>query len=244
MRVSFAGSVAKTPDNPETNEDCFILNQDMQRIVLCDGASESFDSRTWAHSLAQLFSDDPAINPAWVERAVLAYNANHDVNTLSWSKQAAFERGSFATLLGVEINNAQECIELFAIGDSIAILIENACVVASWPYTTAEQFDERPSLLSTISHLNSFVSEDGFYLQRQISWNLKKFTDPILLCMTDAMGQWVLRMVQEQDDAWKALLSVATAEQLAEIVTSQRAAKKMRTDDSTLIVIRFNSSEC
>lgn len=240
MWISFAGSIAKTPDEPDTNEDCFIVNEEKQRIVVCDGASESFDSKTWAQLLAQKFSDDPAINPDWVEEAVSTYNASYDANTLSWSKQAAFERGSFTTLLGVEINKVRECIEIFAIGDSVAILVEGDSVAASWPYSKPEQFDERPSLLSTAPHLNGFVSEEGFYTQRQVSWDIKRCVNPILLCMTDALGQWVLRMIQEQNEAWKQLLIMDTVEQLSSLVLSQRAAKKMRTDDSTLVIIRFD----
>lgn len=239
MQISFAASFAKAPEYPEANEDCFLINSKDDRIVLCDGASESFDSRTWAQLLAQKFSDDPAINTTWVSNAVREYNAKVNIQTLSWSKQAAFDRGSFATLLAVEINRARNSIEILAVGDSIAILVKNNQIVASWPYTRPEQFDEHPSLLSTISELNNFVSEEGFYLAHQVNWDINLNSPPVLLCMTDALGQWVLRMASEGNDIWKQLLILDSPEQLSDLVITQRVEKKMRTDDSTLVVVRF-----
>lgn len=242
MRISFTGSVPKTEDFPDTNEDCFLIDGDQNRVVLCDGASESFDSKTWARNLAQMFMDDPAITPEWVDKVIASYSATYDVQALSWSKQAAFERGSFSTLLGVEVNKETGWIEIFSVGDSIAILVDDEQIAASWPYTTPEQFDERPSLLSTIPHLNEFVGQAGFYLQRQVSWTLEHRRQPVLLCMTDALGQWTLRMVRENNDAWKRLLYLQSVAELSSLVQEERAAKRMRTDDSTLVVIQFGET--
>lgn len=241
MRITFAGSFAKIPENPETNEDFFVVRELDRRIVICDGASESYDSRAWAKLLAEKFSANPAVSPAWVEDAVTAYNTNYDANAMSWSKQAAFERGSFSTLLVVEVNDVHDCVEILAIGDSIAILVDNDQIVASWPYTTADQFAEHPSLLSTLSQLNMFIDDKSFNTKRQISWRLKDHINPILLCMTDALGQWVLRLAHENNEAWKQLLAIDSLGQLANLVLAERAARRMRTDDSTLVVVRFSN---
>src|SRR5690242_19769978 len=110
MHVSFTGSFPKTQDYPDANEDCFVITDDQLCIALCDGASESFDSKTWARSLADRFVANPLVDTNWVQEAVDSYRSQYDWNALSWSKQAAFDRGSFATLLGVEVNVAERLI--------------------------------------------------------------------------------------------------------------------------------------
>lgn len=243
MRIAFAGTVPKSTDYPDANEDCFAISEDSARIVVSDGASESFDSKAWARRLVEQFIDNPEISPAWVAKAVSGYAASYDPASLSWSKQAAYERGSFATLLGVEINQSSGWLEIIAIGDTLAMLVDEQSIVSSWPYTTAEQFDERPALLSTNPALNSFVGELGFYQRHQISWDLQPRTTPILLCMTDALGQWALRMALSGDGAWTRLVGIDSVDALSELVITERAAKRMRIDDSTLVVLRFDQGD-
>jgi hypothetical protein len=160
---------------------------------------------------------------------------------MSWSKQAAFDRGSFSTLLGIEYNAAHACLEVMAIGDSLAILIDAEELVASWPYSRPEQFNERPVLLSTNPVLNGFVGEDGFYRAHQRTWTLDELSAPTLMCVTDALGQWVLAMHRDGKEVWKSLLTMEEESALEALVLVQRAEKQMRIDDSTLLVIRFDA---
>jgi len=45
LSVLFEGTVAKHEESPSDNEDAYRLAPDVGRIVLADGASESFDAR-------------------------------------------------------------------------------------------------------------------------------------------------------------------------------------------------------
>jgi hypothetical protein len=58
MRVEFAASVAKEADAEELNEDCCLFSLDGSVAALSDGASESFDSRTWAAILRSSVSPE------------------------------------------------------------------------------------------------------------------------------------------------------------------------------------------
>lgn len=93
MRQEFAGSVPKEPRSPEANEDVLALSDSANRFALSDGASDSFNSKLWAKLLANRFIADPGVSPQWVDGALADYEAAHDVASMSWSKQAAFERG-------------------------------------------------------------------------------------------------------------------------------------------------------
>jgi hypothetical protein len=103
MRVSFAASVAKYQQDSRLNEDAFGERASHGVYAVSDGASESFDSRVWSKLLVQLFLRNPHVNERWLRRAVTVYAGLFDREAMSWSAQAAFDRGSFATLTGIVI---------------------------------------------------------------------------------------------------------------------------------------------
>ena len=132
MRLLFAGSCPKDFEEPAPNEDQFGLSDDGERCVVCDGASESYNSRLWAQILCRRYLEDPAVGPAWIEAAREDYLAASDLGSMSWSQSAAFERGSFSTLLGVESDSESGAIRALAIGDSAALLIDEGKLVEDW----------------------------------------------------------------------------------------------------------------
>ncbi len=57
--------------------------------------------------------------------------------------------------------------------------------------------------------------------------------------MTDALGEWALKQALSGSNGLMELLSVETEEHLAELVLRERTTKRMRVDDSTLLVLSF-----
>lgn len=239
MKLEFSGTVPKDPECPEANEDKFAFSEDGRRLALCDGASESFNSKLWADLLARKFNADPKVNPEWMASALAEYSAAHDFPSMSWSKQAAFERGSFATLIGVEQFEEQQTIDILAIGDSITMLVDCGKLIRAWPFDNPEKFKERPILLATLPRHNDFVGGSSFWTLHGKTFYLEKLIQPKLLCMTDALGEWALKQAIANDFGFIELLSLQSAEQLAELVLKERAAKRMHVDDSTLLVLSF-----
>lgn len=243
MRALFVGTCSKEPGRPEANEDAYEFSANRQRIVLSDGASESYDSRFWARLLAKKFADDPRFDQAWVESATTAYQAEHDFAAMSWSQQLAFERGCFATLLAVEHDTVNNRLVLFGVGDSVAVLLEGLKVVHAWPLENPDRFKERPTLLSTLRAHNDFTQGPDFGSLARAELDLTAFTEPTLLCMTDALGEWALRVAG--DEAWRlaVLLAIRSEDQLKALVVAEREAKRMRVDDSTLAILKFDAGE-
>lgn len=58
--------------------------------------------------------------------------------------------------------------------------------------------------------------------------------------MTDALGEWALKMAQEGDPQWATLQSITEEAQLQSIVRTERQNKRMRVDDVTLVSIAFD----
>lgn len=240
MKRDFFGTIPKDSCCPEANEDKFAFSDDGKRFALSDGASESFDSKRWAELLVRKFVDDPAFQPDWIEAALTEYSNAYDFPSMSWSKQAAYELGSFATLVGVEYFEEHNAVEVLAIGDSIALLLDGERLVCGWPFQQVERFKERPTLLATIAGHNEFIGFNGFWTEHGTTFSLGKLSSPNLLCLTDAIGEWALRQALDGGQGISELLSIRSDEQLSELVLRERAGKRMRIDDSTLIVLSFD----
>jgi hypothetical protein len=238
MKCEFIGTCPKDLSEPESNEDKFAVSDDGLVLALCDGASESYNSKLWAKMLSEKYISDTNLTPDWIRNAVDAYVAEHDFANMSWSKQAAFERGSFATLLGVKRSVEYNNVEVLAVGDCIAFLVDEDRLIDSWPFSDPEQFKNRPTLLSTLHELNRFASEEDFPANRTHVFNMQGLTAPRVFCMSDAVGEWALRLAQEEQSIanWNDLLA---QDRLETIVAEQRESRHMRIDDSTVIVLSF-----
>mgnify|MGYP001369155189 CR=1 FL=1 len=239
MRLLFRGQVPKDLNYPEVIEDALEVDPHASRAVLSDGASESFDSKSWAQLLTKAFIRSTSLTPDWLEEIVREYNTLYDLSTLSWSKFAAFERGSFATLLGVEESSAHDSIKILSVGDCLAVFLDGAEFIDSFPYNNPSQFKNRPELFCTNPIHNGFLDKLDFYARHSLSWSVDLAEHPVVLCMTDALGEWALKMGQEGDPQWETLLSITETAHLEMIVIEEREKRRMRVDDVTLVSLAF-----
>jgi hypothetical protein len=122
-------------------------------------------------------------------------------------------------------------VRVLAIGDSIAVFCEGDRIISSFPYTSPEQFEQRPQLLSTNPVENKFIDD----LDAQWTWNFREHERPALLCMTDALGQWVLTNQDAERSPIAALREIKSPRQFKRFVDSQRAEGRLRRDDTTLV---------
>jgi len=243
MRLLFQGSCPKDPLANDINEDQWAFDEGGGALALCDGASESYNSSVWAQILADKFVFNSAVTPKWVASALADYASQHDIAAMSWSKQASYERGSFSTLLGVQHISGNKAVRVLAVGDSLAILADGDKLVSSWPYSEPERFQDRPTLLATLTKHNVFVSGAEFWTTHGTHFEFNDMASPRLICVTDALGEWVLRQTQDGGDAIARLLALTTQDELVELVIKERHAGRMRIDDSTLLVAALDLGE-
>ena len=240
MKVQFAGQVPKHLAYPEANEDAFEISEIKGRLALSDGASESFDSKSWAKLLVTRFVDDPGLSQDWLAKLISDFLNLFDYTALTWSKQSSFDRGSFATLLGVEECNNDGTVDILSVGDSLAVLLDGTRLVDSYPYIKAEDFQQRPELFCTGSAHNSFFANSNFFSQHHKTWHIASITRPSILCMTDALGEWALKNEEEGNPCWEMLASIETYEQMESLVVTERESKRMKIDDATLVRLSFD----
>lgn len=230
MLPLYRWTVAKQQSEPELNEDASAVSRLRRTYVLSDGASESFSSRRWAKILVAKYLRKPSIDANWLRQASASYELAFDREKMSWSAQASYDRGSFATLLGLVFDDDHAGLNIVGVGDSLAVLDDGEELCASFPYIKAEQFKANPLLLSTIQDRNTHLLAE----LPKTYWRLDRNPKARVFCMTDALGAWLLANSEERLPILRALES---REEFVDMVETARAMGEMRRDDSTLLAL-------
>jgi len=245
--VVFGQTIAKHGGSPGDAEDVFAVSCDGRCVAVCDGASVSFDPRTWATVLAQAFAAMPppgtsGLPGAWIAGVAARYRAGAERDDWSWAQEEAYRLGSFSTLLGVRACDRHDGVHLVAVGDTVAVLVDGDRRRASFPYTEATEFTLSPDLCSTVDRHNVAGPDGNLERAKAAYWPLSGMVAPTLLCMTDALAEWALRRDAEpvadgETSVWTRLCALQTREDLLVLVQEEQGARRMRQDDVTLVVI-------
>ena len=233
-RLPLAFSIAKSDDG--RNEDSFRRSA-KGVYALSDGASVSFDSASWARILVRRYTRNPRFTREWLAAAIAEFRKLYDRDSLPWMQQASFDKGSFASLLGVRFVDGGRLIQVLSIGDSLAVLCDGDCIKATFPLSAASQFGRSPQLLCTNPAQNVFLDEVDFGYDLVADWTFRGLEQPALLCMTDALGHWLLSQRDRNRSPIAVLRKVRTPEDFAGFVQEERAAGRMKRDDTTLIAL-------
>jgi hypothetical protein len=217
---------SKLGEEPESCEDALRVSSGGElRIALSDGASTASFSAEWANRLADwyvarsqhpngdsLIRMAPILGKAW-RRSVTS-------RPLPWHAEEKMQGGSFATLLGVSVIDSHW--RAIAVGDTCLFHIRGDSVLASFPYTTSEEFGARPVLVWTGPSTPAFtgaIQEAEGQLQPA----------DLLVAATDGFAQWLVASVERNQQPWEIFKEGPAAIQT--LVDEERAARRMRNDD-------------
>ena len=231
FRIDFAASTPKDVSAPDLNEDAWSHNGSHTCIGLSDGASESFDSRTWARNLVEKYVTDQDVDSQWVDSVARAYAQTVDFDSLGWAAQRAYDRGSFATLLGLRLVEDATDLDVLCVGDSLAVHMRRGVVLATFPFTKPEDLEARPTLVSTRREANTFLTEPGFFTRE--TWGV--LPGDVIYAVTDAVAHWLLSEMTTETDTLEILQELSSEEEFSELVLGLRAGHRMKLDDSTLL---------
>lgn len=238
--IVFAHSMAKGDD---PNEDIYDLSS--SRLVLCDGASESFDSCTWAKILARNYINHEQINARMLAESIKDYDTAQAHRELNWAQQLASGRGSYSTLLGYFYSSRDNSIWLDCVGDSSAFVIRDSdlAMLFSYPYRRPEEYLDRPRLLSTQQEknvpLNASLStppwlSTRFALRHKVKYHV--------LLLTDAIACWLLKN-RDNAQSVACLLNLTDNDHniFEDFVAEKRKSGEMKTDDTTMIHVTITA---
>ena len=225
-------------------EDAIAVDTQACRFAVADGATEAFDARNWAERLAQHWVQRKSTLTIeefreWVATEGRELHDSWSGLTLSWYSEEKARKGSFAALVGVELDIKSESPswQAIALGDTCLLHFRNTTLVKSLPLSRSESFNSAPVLVASDSTLHessmqSVVTDSGTCQNGDV-----------LLLMSDAAASWCLQRFENGDLDLDRFLSGKTDEELREFFDTERMAGRIRNDDLAIVRIEIKRSK-
>lgn len=210
------------------------------RFAVADGATETSFSGLWARQLVRAYGegclggDDWA---GWLEKLRREQAAWYDEvlqKPLPWYAEDKVRAGAYAALLGMELTAAGEWRGL-AVGDCCLLQWREDTLVTAFPAQEAAFFTSRPYLLSSNAARNADLQDQ--VLRAVGQW----LPGDRFALLSDALGQWALRGVEEGNPPWAALVAIQGGGQrtFQHWVAGLRVSAALRNDDVTALLIKL-----
>jgi hypothetical protein len=230
-------TVPKAGNSPDENEDAAATSQDGLRFAVADGATEGWESGSWAKQIAATYVVSPpsaVIFPEWLAVVRQEWVQPELPDPVAWYVEEKRSQGSFATLIGLELKHSKSMTRwawrTVAIGDSCLFHIRSGQIKVAFPLSNPKEFGDRPSLIpsSPTFHCPGLTSRIG-----------RAAPGDFLLLATDAVAANLLAL--PDPTAWDPVLtavrdSLRTGDQ-APLVACLLAFQAKKNDDMTLIAI-------
>lgn len=251
---SVAVSVPKRGYEEHKNEDSYAVDDGRGLWVVADGATESVYSAEWAGILTRTFIERPCFKSTpldeWLGPLRSRWHLDVRSRPMPWFAEDKIKlEGSDSTLLGVVAKKPKRwktskrpCRwSAVAVGDTCVFQVSSGELVASHPLKKSCQFDNTPPLLNTNDPRAVDASRDAVWVHGAV-WK----PGDVLLLMTDALAEWFLKRTEVRAKPWDDLEDLVLGENPKDVfaawVDERRDAKELRDDDTTLVLIRFETT--
>lgn len=242
MKVIFQGTHPKEIGEEKANEDSFAFSNDLAKFILCDGASESYNSQLWAKIICNSFIESDDINDDWLNNAAKEYVLEHDFDNMSWAQLSSYQRGSFSTFTSINVDFVNKKIITRLFGDSFIFFFKKN----NGKYKYHKTFDipdfyANPTLISTKIELNRAIDfnkeNSNHYLDIPILSNDESI---IAICATDALADWFYRamMVIDHNKLVNIFLTI-NDRKFNKLVRFSRNRGSLKVDDTTLVILEI-----
>jgi len=224
-------------------EDAFAFSKSRMVFALADGATESYDSRSWARLLVRAWIriQPPAIEMEDFEPLLrdlgVRLHQKWSRRKLPWYAEEKAQGGSFAAFVGLQISAQEGLIHwrAIALGDCCLIHRHGPALLETFPITKSEEFGSNPLLLP------SSASKQGQALDlvRRGAGTTSSGND--FLLMSDAVACWFLKQIEDGKAEAMGLFDKLTAADdiggLTDFLENLRSAGNIRNDDVAVLRI-------
>jgi hypothetical protein len=237
--------LSKRGAEPHECEDAVGVNFGNKMFAVADGATEAFDSRTWARLLARAWVRvDPGAFEAsdfgpLVRDLGIRLRRKWSRKTLPWYAEEKAQQGSFAAFVGLQIqlDAPAQNWKAVAIGDCCLIHRHSSTICETFPISDAGEFGNSPSLLPS----DASAQASALKLLKCTSGSTSPGDDFLLL--SDAVGCWFLSRTHEGDKGALAAFDELTATdkdgELTNFFETLRDAGAIKNDDITVVRIEI-----
>jgi len=239
-------SVPKAGNSEEEYEDAYWPSGQVEdsgasfSFAVADGATEASYSKAWARILVEAYCNGPLDASDLTERLPglqAKWRESLDTQSLPWYAEEKVHDGAFSSLLGLTIDEVVSPDGLLrvwkatAIGDSCLFQVRDDELIVSFPLTRSEQFNSRPTLVSSNPASNAHLSEHVLNIKDH--WEVE---DAFYL-MTDALACWFLKAVEDGKKPWK--IKRNAPEDFETWIRRLRKDGLIRNDDVTLFRVEL-----
>jgi hypothetical protein len=237
----------KAGHQPAECEDAIGLRADLGRVCVADGATEAFDSRTWARLLtkhwarsAGLLSVDE-MEPWWTALG-RRLDGRWARRSLPWYAEEKAAGGAFAAFAGISLRESADggvVWEGVALGDACLVYRNATEIISSLPIAAAEEFGYHPRLVPSAMASQAGLSAEVTRLEGHA-----RIGDALLL-LTDAIAAWYLAHFRSAPDLiaeFERSLVFGDVEEQRAFIAAERDAKRLRNDDVAAVLLRVGSS--
>jgi hypothetical protein len=209
---------------------------DIIRLAVADGATETSFAGSWAQLLTTAYSSGqlapenikdslPGLEKIW--------RLDIGQKPLPWYAEEKLEAGAFAAIAGIELCAKSQSWTGFAIGDCCGFHTRGELILKSFPLSDADQFNDRPLLLSSVARNNRGVLESVTTVAD--TWE----RGDTFFLMSDALAAWFLRFARlPASGAVDCLKAIRSQEDFASFIERYRKENgdaSMKNDDVTLM---------
>ena len=229
----------KLGHEPSECEDAIAVDEQNCRFAVADGATEAFDARNWAQRLAQQWVQNQSALMAeefreWVAAEGRELRESWNGLSLSWYSEEKARTGSFAALVGVELDLKTDvpAWKAIALGDACLLHCRRGKLLKSLPLCRSESFNSNPVLVASDSSLHeacmkSVVIDSG-----------SCESGDVLLLLSDGVASWVLERF-EKDEIESDFFETKQDDELQRFFDDERLAGRMRNDDIAVVRIEI-----
>ena len=225
-------------------EDFIATDIQTCRFAVTDGATEAFDARNWAQRLAQHWVQNQSALTAeefreWVAAEGRELHASWNGLSLSWYSEEKARTGSFAALVGVELDlkTGSPSWKAIALGDTCLLHCRGGNLLKSFPLSHSESFNSTPVLVASDSSMHE-ASMTSVVIDSGTCNN-----GDALLLLSDAMACWFLERFEKNDLDPNELFAKKEDQELVQFFNHERQAGRMRNDDLAVLRIEIKSGE-
>jgi hypothetical protein len=230
----------KLGHDPSECEDAIAVDTDNCRFAVADGATEAFDSRNWAQRLAQRWVQKQTGSTVeefreWVAAEGRELRDSWNGLSLSWYSEEKARTGSFAALVGVELdlNTDSPSWKAIALGDTCLLHCRRGALLKSLPLCRSENFTSAPVLVASDSSMHdacmkSVVIDSG-----------SCENGDVLLLLSDGVASWCLERFEKNDSEPSDFFETKNEDELQRFFDDERLAGRMRNDDVAVVRIEI-----
>jgi hypothetical protein len=235
--------LTKSGTGPMECEDAIAFNRSHLIFAIADGATEAYDSRSWARLLVRSWVRiDPAafamvdFEPLLRELGIRLHR-KWARRKLPWYAAEKAQSGSFTAFLGLQLFPHDNDLHwrALAAGDCCLIHRRNGVVDQTFPISSADDFGWNPILLPSLTS----KQKESLRVIRQVEGQTGSGDDFLLL--TDAVAAWFLRQVErgskESILAFDQAVQSNETEALGEFFGNLRNSREIRNDDIAVLRI-------